>query len=85
MAEIEVGKIVIGAPKFIEPHEVRPDREIKVRRISREVRASFRFYGEGAEGTANFGLLMEYHPELEAHCDAIRLYMKQQARRLLEE
>ena len=83
MAEIEIGDVVIRAPELIETPDC-PDRTIMVRRAKHEVRADFRFYGEDGAGTMNFGLLMEYHPELEAHCDAIRLYMKQQARRLLD-
>lgn len=34
---------------------------------------------------SNIRLWQEDHPELEVHCDAIRLYMKQEARRLLGE
>lgn len=82
--EIEIGDIVIAAPK----PEIVADEHVTLMALGRprrEVRASFRCLGTGAEGTANLGLMMEYHPELEVHADAIVHYMKQEARRLFGE
>ena len=80
---IEIGDIVI----IDEPEEAIEfagnQRHITTCKARKEVRAEFRFYGKDGSGTANFGLMMEYHPELEAHADAIRHYMKQQARMVL--
>ena len=84
MAKIEIGDVVIKKDDVLDLGDS-VDGTIKLRVCQREVRADFRFCGEDGSGTANFGLLMEHHPELEKHCDAVRHYMKQQARRLLSE
>ena len=83
MTEIEIGEIVIAVPEVETKVGWKDAGPITGKTVKQEVRAEFRFYGDGSSGTANFGLMMEHHPELEVHADAIRHYMKQQARRVL--
>jgi hypothetical protein len=84
MAEIEIGDIVITATETNYVFDWENVR-FETGKSEGDVRATFRAISESGEMTANFGLMMEYHPELGAHCDAIREYMKQEARRLLGE
>jgi len=74
--DIEIGDITIEA------HQAIWTSKMEVRASINRIKAPVVAYADGVEIVADLNLMEAYHPDLKAHCDAIRQYMEQEARRL---
>jgi hypothetical protein len=82
--DIEIGDIKIRRAEVASSsYGGRIKTVIAISRVKAQVSAYSE--DESVEIDASLELMEESHPELKEHCDAIRLYMLQEAKRLLND